>query len=98
MSVMSGRCEPPVYGSLRMNTSPGPGGGASARTDREDLGAGFCREHSVFEVGGGLAVGRDDRPPIAEGADRVTAEVHHRFDGERHPGLDFLAGIAATEV
>src|SRR5881398_1608919 len=36
ISVMSGRCDPPVKGSFRMKVSPGRGGGSSARTAPTD--------------------------------------------------------------
>ena len=52
----------------------------------------------MFEVRGGRGIGGDDCPAVAEGLRPVVAEIHHRFDGEGHAGLDLLAGIAAAEV
>ena len=66
--------------------------------DREDLGAGICGEHGVFEMRGGLTVGGDVGPTIGEGLGLKTAEVNHGLDRERHAGLDFFASAAPTEV
>ena len=66
--------------------------------DREDLRATICGEHGVFEMSGGLTVGGDVGPTIAQGLGLETAEVDHRFDRERHAGLDFFTGAAPTKV
>src|SRR5690606_38903490 len=72
--------------------------GSKGLRDREDLGSVFRGEHSVFEVGGGKVVRRDNRPPIAKRLCAMRPEIDHRFDRQGHPRLDLVARIATTEV
>src|SRR5690349_13580344 len=54
----------------------------------EDFDAGVGDQQGVLELGGPLAVLGDHRPAVVPDLVVQTAEVDHRFDGERHAGLD----------
>ena len=73
-------------------------GGSSSPGNREDFGAGVCREHGVFEVGGWLVIGGHHGPTVAQGSHLISAKIDHGFNRQRHPGFDFLTRVAAAEV
>src|SRR5918992_3187037 len=71
----------------------------TSRRAREDFAAGLRDADGMLELGRQLPVPGDRRPTIRQYFYVRLAEVDHRFDGEKHPRLQFrpLAGDAIVQ-
>src|SRR6476659_4352801 len=67
---------------------PGADSGSGVLGESEDLVAVVGDDDGVLELGRAPAVTGDDGPAVLPHLPLVGAEVEHRFDGERHAGLD----------
>src|SRR4051794_31104686 len=72
--------------------------GANPLPPGEDLRISFGHQHGVLEMTGRFAVRGDDGPFIRQGPDGGAAEINHRFDRERHAGLELRPFATAPVV